>query len=786
MRDLDDIARDKQAAFDERQAKSRARKDALHAQRELEQDRQEQFSELGRVAAQAFKQISRVEAQAQRALAQKIYGPDALRDVGRLFNKPGIRTAAGLSSQKAQKQTTRPQGKDGAVSFHFSVTSITKRGELAAVLKGQKSVAAAMSVATPHQRYIEREDAAERVPAVAMQAYIEDKDRAEQQKAEPLRDFEVSSFGNISNDAEGRARFWEVVEESEAKPSPAKVIIDPTVDQATWDNLRTILPQESSIPSILTLAMTTGKPVADTVSNADGLRLVQLFQKAGFTKFIARETEESDEVGPINFTLGRGGRVQTRLVVELPHEMSAQQRLTLAKEYCSTYESKGLRFWAVIHAPNKHNDSRNFHLHVNLYDRPTKQVPDPTGTPIWDFEHVEETIDKWRNKRSGRPFQQAKLREVATIDWVKKERDRFSKLANAHLATAGIAKRLDPRRYEDMGVQDKARDRIAPASYARERKGLETKDGVALATKQWAANRDAVAAIAKADASYEAYRRAWLAQSLQPQLQRKTAEAVVARSTGIEVARLSAKKAALVNERNAYSHVAAKLESRARLRPKRQRDETDEAAITVAAELSSKVSDIDQRIALLITSIKKAERRLIKVKRLDDAAIATERLKDLQRRMRSMSATLMADTVVDTQAPMKAESQPAPENQASTASVDPLHVSPEKQRASDLLTRVRERAREIAQERAESAGSTPSWRPARVAPAVPPPVSSAIEPRPLTKDPQLGTPIAANPIRPEQQAEAEDEAIRKQREADELAALQRRLAIARQLGGRSR
>ncbi|MGO4263955.1 hypothetical protein, partial [Lysobacter sp. TAB13] len=148
--------------------------------------------------------------------------------------------------------------------------------------------------------------------------------------------------------------------------------------------------------------------------------------------------------------------------------------------------------------------------------------------------------------------------------------------------------------------------------------------GLKLADQQWAINLQSVAAIAKADASYEAYRRAWLAKALAPQHGRQTAEARLANKAAKEIVRLSARKAELVNERNAISHVSAKLESRSRLKTRKTRDDADEAAIAVAGGMKQAVDDLDNRIRLLLRQIQKAERSLVKAKRLDDATIRAE------------------------------------------------------------------------------------------------------------------------------------------------------------------
>ena len=775
MLDLDDIAARKRIAADERAAKSLSRKETQRAQRELEADHKREIEEGERAAARALHRVNSLEQQAQRRMKDVSRGGAGLGDIARILAKPGIRTASGLQSQKALKQTTRPQGQNGAVSFHFSVTTFSKGGQLVDVLKGRKSATSALSGGGKHQRYIDREDAVEVVPSKEMQGYIDDPSKLEQVVGDGM---EVSSFGNIGATREDRDAFWEAVDHAEDAPRKTKVILDPEKDPAVWANIRKMARSSSAMPSIISLALATNQAVSESVTEAEGLKLIDIFQKAGFTRISADQSVDDLPDAPIAFLVGRGGRGQTRLVIELPHEMTPSQRLLLTKEFCKPYEDLGLPYWAAIHAPNKHNDSRNYHVHINLYDRPAKKMEHPekpgSGEMIWDFTYVKHFKTARRQSRSNRPFIQPKLVAIGQEKtWIRTERARFAKLANDGLAAAGAEKRLDPRTYVEMGVIEKARDRVDPASYARERKGQETTQGLKLADQQWATNLQSVAAIAKADASYEAYRRAWIEKALAPQHGRQTAEARLANRTAKEIVRLSARKAELVNERNAISHVSAKLESRSRLKTKKARDDADEAAIAVAGEMKKAVDDVDNRIRLLLGQIQKAERLLVKAKKLDDATIRAENYAALNRAMRGMVERLVTDPAIV-----------LPEVENSRATIVPARPTTPRTgrgdsstRSVDLVSKVRDAAKAIA---AERRATEPKAPPDPVKPPKPleAPMSAAIEPRPLAKEPQPGTPVASNPARPKPLT---DEELRK-KEAERIAQLQKRLAIARQRG----
>lgn len=775
MLDLDDIAAKKRIAAEERAAKSRAKQDTQRAQRELEADRQREIDEGERAAARALHRVNALEQQAQRRMKDVSRGGSGLADIARILAKPGIRTASGLQSQEAQKQTTRPQGQNGAVSFHFSVTTFSKGGQLADVLKGRRSASSALSGGGKHQRYIDREDAVEVVQAKAMQGYIDDPSKLEPVVGDGI---EVSSFGNIGATKEERDAFWDAVDDAEDKPRKTKVVLDPEKGTDIWSRIRKATLNRVDTPSTLSLALTANQAISETVTEAEGLKLIDIFQKAGFTRIPAEQSVDDLPEAPIAFLVGRGGRVQTRLVIELPHEMTPAQRLLLTKEFCKSHEDLGLPYWAAIHAPNKHNDSRNYHVHINLYDRPAKKIEHPekpgSGEMIWDFTYTKESRDKHRNKWISRPFQQKKLVAIGQEKtWIRTERARFANLANEHLSSAGAEKRLDPRTYVEMGVPEKARGRVDPASYARERKGLETSQGLKLADQQWATNLQSVAAIAKADASYEAYRRAWLAKALTPQHGRQTAEARLANKAAKEIVRLSARKAELVHERNALSHVSAKLESRSRLKARKTRDDADEAAIAVAGGMKQAVDDVDNRIRLLLEQIQKAERLLVKAKRLDDATIRAENYAALNKAMRGMIERLMAEPAIVVPEEVK-DWGAAAISRTSKTRADPPDRS---RRPSKLINKVRDTAKAIATERAANQPDPPAV-PVKSTKPLEAPMSAAIEPRPLAKEPQPGTPVASNPARPKPLTDEE----RSKKEAERIAQLQKRLAIARQRG----
>jgi len=170
---------------------------------------------------------------------------------------------------------------------------------------------------------------------------------------------------------------------------------------------------------------------------------------------------------------GRRGRVQCRIILELPHEADQATRFRIARDFARIFEEKGLPYWCAIHAPSGHNDARNWHLHIAYYDRPARRTPDGR----WDFELEETYRTSARARRIHYPHRQAKDREAQGKAWVLGLRRRYADIANFHLGVMGIEKRYDPRPYRESGVLKQATRHLGTRSAIVETYGVETRRG---------------------------------------------------------------------------------------------------------------------------------------------------------------------------------------------------------------------------------------------------------------------------------------------------------------------
>lgn len=486
----------------------------------------------------------------------------------RSLDQPGLRSIRPSSGRSpSQKSAPRPKAPDtGGVTFHFSVTSAQKGRTILSSLSGIHPKGPASS----HQAYTERPGAAEEIQleqtaSAASQSYIE-RDNAQETASKT-----ISSFGNIGATHEHRIDFWDRLEKIERQPKTHKIQIDPDTSPDFWLTVNGKHLAGEFIPTAILKAHLTRQKITVTLDTNDTLSLIS---------FIHKTVDHTDAV---TIVPGRGARIQTRIVAELPHELSAAQRLAIAKAYCQKFEDEGHPYWAVIHAPDRNNDSRNYHIHINLSERPAKRMKDPrTGEMVWDFEITETTTDKHWNKRTRRPFMQTRNRAMSSRTWIKDERHRFCQTMNEILEKSGASKRYDARSYKDMGIDQQAKTRISPGSYTKERRGEPTPEGVQAAKKEW--REEASRLVLKQERSLlAAIHQANIHQRLINHMYEAGFEGTMRSQTHANKWKeAAAHHRAAIGQRDAARFTAEKMVSRVRLVPVLNRTPLDKILINVS------------------------------------------------------------------------------------------------------------------------------------------------------------------------------------------------------------
>lgn len=171
--------------------------------------------------------------------------------------------------------------------------------------------------------------------------------------------------------------------------------------------------------------------------------------------------------GRVSGKPGRAGRVQFRMVFELPVGLSAVERHAVMRDFCNKLGDDGHMFVAAIHQPDRTNDKRNYHIHVDLYDRPAKWLDDHG---LWDFEYKVR-----RNGKDTYPLRQNKVRysqpparlfRERYIEIVEGIRNRREHVAKFLMGT-----------YTDNGIDLTPLDHMGPRAIGLEKRGVVTAVG---------------------------------------------------------------------------------------------------------------------------------------------------------------------------------------------------------------------------------------------------------------------------------------------------------------------
>ena len=242
---------------------------------------------------------------------------------------------------------------------------------------------------------------------------------------------------------------------------------------------------------------TPHEPIRFAISSGKAMR-AYLDRQPGWVK----PTNASKAAGAKPFAAfhdGRKGRIQYRVVGELPDELGIEGRFAIVRDFAAMFEQRKMPFVAVMHAPDHHNDEKNWHFHLIYYNRPCRRVSaadiagldrlgfrtDALKPGMWDFTVV--TPKRGRTNGKATPLKQNKVAEVTGDAWIKTLRHELAAITNRHLARAGVERRLDPRRYIEMGIVADPQEHLGTRQAAAETRGETTKTGSANELRQWRA-----------------------------------------------------------------------------------------------------------------------------------------------------------------------------------------------------------------------------------------------------------------------------------------------------------
>lgn len=173
----------------------------------------------------------------------------------------------------------------------------------------------------------------------------------------------------------------------------------------------------------------------------------------------------------------KNSQLARNLLFELPRELNEQDRIKLISEFIEeNFTSKGMIADCNIHNPPASDNEEQPHAHILL----TLREMDSEGKwkPKCRKEYIlDENGEKIKLKSGNYKSRKVNLNDWNEPDKAKEWRENFSKKANEYLARNNIAKRIDPRTFEEQGREELPQIHLGTSSYQMEKKGIQTERG---------------------------------------------------------------------------------------------------------------------------------------------------------------------------------------------------------------------------------------------------------------------------------------------------------------------
>ncbi len=337
-------------------------------------------------------------------------------------------------------------------------------------------------------------------------------------------------YTNIDADPFERRKFWELVEKNARNPGKDYMRIRVIANPRLWSDV-------FSAPDCPKFEVESKEPLDPKgeirIQNEDNDRMRAHMLRHGWNPPKRREVDglnheeeataelQQDKADGIVFEDARGGRIQYRIIGELPHEVDQDARVRILRAFAQEFERRGLPYVAVMHAPDHTNNDKNWHFHLIYHDRPAARfvndrlhpanahlapnVKDPTQTATmkaearnilgtadfekfagqWDFSIPYTRKSVSGNTRTRNPFAQPKHRECQKKDFIPKLRKVLADITNEELASAGHRRRLDPRDYSKIGIPRQPDKHLGTQAAQHETSGISTDVGRENERNQW-------------------------------------------------------------------------------------------------------------------------------------------------------------------------------------------------------------------------------------------------------------------------------------------------------------
>ncbi len=338
-------------------------------------------------------------------------------------------------------------------------------------------------------------------------------------------------FTNIQGGQEDRLELFRAANSNETSMSPPKLTIDVlegtkliadfiafALDDPTLAaSVQSHVEDKSAKPFRHGEELKHVEDLAKVTFEGDAaIRAHDLLQSLGWREH-GKDYDQSARAG-ISWHSGRSGRVQMRLVGEIPHELSPEGRSRFMKSLSERFDKLGVPYVAVVHKPTAANHKSNWHFHLVYWDRPTERF-DPeliaqrntAGTTLpgyskryadlreqalrdpnviaqagkYDFEVVYTYKDAKGRNRTTFPFRQNKNRECTRTAFIPELRKFIAEVSNRELRMAGVSRRVRAERYDKFGINKKPGIHLNDRNNRLELAGIPTEEGTANEERQW-------------------------------------------------------------------------------------------------------------------------------------------------------------------------------------------------------------------------------------------------------------------------------------------------------------
>lgn len=383
---------------------------------------------------------------------------------------------------------TRRPSKNGKRSFHFNLSYVSKTRarkpgskKVEIVLAESGGPKAVFTDAAEHDSYITREDAVMTISAAAYETYM---GRSASDEEMPL------ILSNISPSSSVRHGFWKEIVPNERDPGPDQLTMYPALLTAgQWEDCFKLFQGRPRLKSLLRViaAGPSDEPWTLELERGDCGALLPWLKAV-----------RNARSGPPAAVLrtGRGGRVQWRIVAELPEEIDDAGRIRIAQRFAKYLDGLGVMYTLAVHRPDYANDKRNHHIHVVFYDRKAEWLPEHD---CWDFAYRERapsghkgrTRASKRQKKNGltRPLEPGQNHRTSGSHFVKQLRETYAGICNGEFENAGMGgfagARFFAGSYEELGIDQEPQEHLGSRLSALEKVGIATVPGIQNAERSW-------------------------------------------------------------------------------------------------------------------------------------------------------------------------------------------------------------------------------------------------------------------------------------------------------------